>query len=497
MRSRKIFAVLLFITGFSLCLSESWAQQGIFADDFESGTACAWSRNPHNSSPTFSVNLNPSYRQILQSESECERIEYFGQKSSNGLAVDVDAVLVETPGDAAILELDDHGRPITISMTNNGTVLGITWLTMTSIIVTATSPNGEIQVNVMVDLNDPKNLTVLTASHVGKNLVDSNLEPRGGIPVGLVNTPLDYFKTSHPRTVKENALENKATSPSRLFVERCSNPVDAVVTSMTITSSGGTMNIAGARKLGPGQFEYDVPTFGSEAGEDLEEVCESVAGALGAGCTWFVVPAVASNFDVSICLAIAALIDFILGGPTGEAVAINSGCLAGFRAARIYCITAGASPSVGAPSVLEIVCGGVSEAVDIVAGPEVTLTAKVTATGVGTFTEAKTASSLGPFPSFNFILPAEADIDRLTASPPDPAPFESYVATALIVCAPPNTVVEMTIVGTDGYADSTSCLVEGNATCSLSVPGADAGVVDTVTVSLGGGGSSKTIVLVF
>jgi hypothetical protein len=86
----------------------------------------------------------------------------------------------------------------------------------------------------------------------------------------------------------------------------------------------------------------------------------------------------------------------------------------------------------------------------------------------------------------------------VTTVPAHPAPFQDYTVTIQIACAPPGAVVTISISGTDGYSDSTSCVVDssGRATCQLAVPGAAAGVVDTVTVQIPGF-APQTIVISF
>lgn len=85
--------------------------------------------------------------------------------------------------------------------------------------------------------------------------------------------------------------------------------------------------------------------------------------------------------------------------------------------------------------------------------------------------------------TFNIVNDnSRVSIVSTTVVPTDPNPFESYAVTVFYECYSINTVVIMTIVGTDGYVDSTSC---GNGpTCVLFVPGAEALVVDTVTISI-------------
>jgi hypothetical protein len=107
-----------------------------------------------------------------------------------------------------------------------------------------------------------------------------------------------------------------------------------------------------------------------------------------------------------------------------------------------------------------------------------------------------TAPSSGPFPTFNVNAGNKVEIVSFVTNPADPAPFQSYVATAQIHCAPPDTQVTISIVGTDGFTSSSTAIIQGDANATLFVPGAEEGVVDTVTVRVRNG-PTRQIVLVF
>jgi hypothetical protein len=146
---------------------------------------------------------------------------------------------------------------------------------------------------------------------------------------------------------------------------------------------------------------------------------------------------------------------------------------------------------------LDQICGNISEIVDRFAAGELRLIPVVFIPGEGVITgSGATAPSIGPFPTFNISAPNEVEIVSFKTTPADPAPFQNYIAEALIHCAPPNTQVTMSIVGTDGFSDSRTAIIQGDANVTLTVPGAEEGVVDTVTVAIANG-PTRRIVLVF
>lgn len=91
-------------------------------------------------------------------------------------------------------------------------------------------------------------------------------------------------------------------------------------------------------------------------------------------------------------------------------------------------------------------------------------------------------------------LPAPpCTIQNLTTTPIDPVPFQNYVINAQTTCGP-GTTINISMFGSDGYSAQTSC--SGTATCSLVVPGAEEGIVDTVNVTTSTG-QTRSTALVF
>jgi hypothetical protein len=92
-----------------------------------------------------------------------------------------------------------------------------------------------------------------------------------------------------------------------------------------------------------------------------------------------------------------------------------------------------------------------------------------------------------------------AGISSLSTEPIDPAPGESYLIRAKTLCGPAGAQLTLSIVGNDGYAnDTTVTLSETVQEATLSVPGANQGVKDTITAELSGSVTdSKTLTITF
>ncbi len=79
----------------------------------------------------------------------------------------------------------------------------------------------------------------------------------------------------------------------------------------------------------------------------------------------------------------------------------------------------------------------------------------------------------------NFLLAS------VVPNPPDPAPGQGVTVVATIFPAVAGVTVEFSIVGTDGYSNSSSPLTGDDGTASFYIPGGGEGVVDVVTVRVG------------
>ncbi len=448
--------------------------------------------------PTFTAYTNPGDSLILTAQTpNGEFIEYFGIKDTDGFATLVNYIrFTDSGGDITVFQLDSEGRPVQI-FAFNGVVFNITWQSDTLILITAISADGSIQANVSFDLSaQTSNSLSLTTTTDGTTYspLEINRAPRDGKAVQLITNEL---KQQIDIVLSGNVLS--ATSSSLVDVKRCETPVNNAAVDMLVAPKDGTSfkpYILYGTLVGDGTYSVTIPTMPSTIGDQAEAICKSIADPLGKVCSALGLIPVGS--ESLICSSIAAAIDLLLGGPTGEGVPIAAACVSGFAAARTYCSTLGSGgPVTGPPSLADFICANIDNLVDRYAGEDYFLAPSADIPGVGGFAIAgKTAPAEGPFPNFVIDAAGAVDIVSFTSNPADPLPFQDYVATTVITCAPPNTSVTMSIVGTDGYTDSIVCVIDGDDSCLLNVPGAEEGIVDTVTVSISNG-PSKQIVLVF
>ena len=74
---------------------------------------------------------------------------------------------------------------------------------------------------------------------------------------------------------------------------------------------------------------------------------------------------------------------------------------------------------------------------------------------------------------------------QIVQNPIDPAPGQGVDVTITVLNAPQGTQVQYSLVGTDNYKQGDTLSTDQNGQVSFHVPGGAAGVVDTITVTVG------------
>lgn len=450
----------------------------------------------------FKLFVNPGDYKIMEAHKDNgEIIKYYGLKDEDGIPLTLNHVeVIDTQGVKNTIVFNDEGEPQYI-YSDNGVVFKLEWQSDNQLLITAISPSGQAQVIVSINLltGESEILTNNTVTNLPteplNSMIDEVFMPNY-IPRKNHETIIDSFPTPVQPLMQTQALG--PDSECIVTVQKCNLLVEnALVNLSTVGLGSGNINTYPAYHSGNGQYIAMIPTqqADSEIMDRISDICQGIVGVLGYACIYADVTH--PSMDTIICSTIAAAID-IATIPSGEGIPIAAACTSGFAALRAYCSTGGYSPVPGAPSVADIVCENIDEVLDnFLPVEDLSMTAGACIPGQGTMiSDTKIASSSGPFPGFTIDFGGEADIVSFYTIPVDPAPYQSYIAYAQISCAPANTQVTMSIVGTDGYTDSRTVTIQGDTTCTLYIPGAYEGVVDRVTVQISGG-DSRQVVLVF
>lgn len=227
----------------------------------------------------------------------------------------------------------------------------------------------------------------------------------------------------------------------------------------------------------------------------FDEACSGAFSIPNTYCTW-INPAINPATITSGCTALAGALEFATVIVPGDFALWFGACTGSLGGLQVYCGTLGLSPAPGAPSVSDGLClGGEILAEQVWPDGEVTSQARATVPQSGSFTSAAVTNE--PLDSTSLLVQTddELSIDRFFTSPVDPAPSQSYTATAELSCVEQTTQVNMSISGTDGYQGASSCTLSDDGSCNLNVPGAAAGVQDRIRVEAAD--KARTIFITF
>lgn len=275
-------------------------------------------------------------------------------------------------------------------------------------------------------------------------------------------------------------------------VARCGKPFPGADVEVNVTLENNEILTRTANLVGTGQYRANFSINREDI--EFEQACNKVFNPINYTCP--VLDAMNAANITQVCAAFGAAIDTVLGGPTGEGALIFAVCESALVGGKLYCETLGKSPVDGAPAIIDGMCAGADSLIDFAFGDqEVIVDADVTMPQSSNLTAGPANASGAGSVSFDLMAEGEIEIENFKTTPFDPAPGQDYVASADIVCAEAPTVTNMRIVGTDGFSKSNQCNIVGDGTCNLTVPGAEQGVIDKITVNAGD--KQKAIAITF
>lgn len=433
-----------------------------------------------------------------------EGLTVYADKDGDGLPTNLTALRYQTPDqldtDEATWVFFDETGQLRKMLGVDGSTIEFDWKSATRVVVSGVSGDGSTQVNTTVDLSNPS---------PGKPKVPAtgpDVPSRIGVPMRIEMRRGPVFDgDATRRAAGSTGAKGSAAAASNntviVFVERCNQPLDGAEVFVTFGSpfDAAVPSFLANPTGTSGEYKARLPV--SEPIIDIaeSEICQAIAENLGHGCTFLKVP----GAEVQLCLELgAAVAAGTLDPPAGGGVTLL--CEVGFQGLSAYCATLGASAGPGAPSLADAICQRIkqNEASGLVPGNRAEIQAFARLPGVPQGTsQAVDVPATGPFPELSIDLGGDIEVlDRFSTAPTDPEPGESYIATARLSCVAADSVIRLTISGTDGFSNSTELTVPGgnpNPVIDLHVPGASAETVDTLTVEIVGGLLKREIFVVF
>jgi len=410
------------------------------------------------------VMTNIDDSQLLSAtDDENNVIEVFGQRNQNGLPTQIDQLIIRNQQqEEQIYILDDLGRPTEI-IANNGTQFQLNWLSESTFALTVLSIDGQNQINTVVDLEDPGNRNLsFNGSH--------NFTTRkGSLGFELLE--------------KKTALKGgKQQGNLILNVNGCGQPTEVSNPRIIVKSESGTLlRTIFPERVGTGVFETTLPSNLTDPITG-NEICQTLESLLGNICIGYSIGIAA--YGPLLCAAVTSAVA-ATGVGSVVAVPIFEACTAVVAGLELYCATLGASPVNGAPSLASKICE--AELLNFSFDDEIQYNGIILGLPNNIISSTITAPGEGPYPNINMSVGNNTLISGFSILPAAPQDGQDYNAIGSLFCLKTGDIINLSVVGTDGYMDEInftvpSDMAEGDYI--LSVPGAETGVRDVCTLEV-------------
>ena len=342
------------------------------------------------------------------------------------------------------------------------------WESSTNVIVTAIDNFEGGRTQMAFNLNEGKSYPAMTPVSVENIIPRTSSSHPGFIPDRIIDLS---GKSSHSYF---NTIKSSSNSTT-ITVDYCDLRLNDALAQINLAQPGNMNLWVAANPIGNGQYVAQLPILDDTVGEEIEQLCMDVLGPLGVACSGAKELLASSPL---LCSKIA-----VASGPAAPKVL--AACFKGIAAYAYYCSFAHFDmqnlEGYDGPNPVDYVCNGIGYVID---------------RGIDYFGEPITYTVQLAHPSLrsiddkhhpNIAIDGYEEVIGFWANPGNPPPGVGYMVYASLGCLEIGTEIGLSIVGTDGYTDATTCSAEySHNGCMLSVPGAEGGVVDVITLTING-----------
>ncbi|MBW6479376.1 MAG: hypothetical protein K0B37_08115 [Bacteroidales bacterium] len=451
MKTSKLLTMLVFIFFITISSCELFEDDDGMEDEY-----------------TYELFTNPSDPTIVSiTTPEGIRFSFFGTKDNDGVPETFQLITALYPGESEeyIININEDGTPGRI-ITPTGSTFELAPLGEKEYFLKVVSASGEIRLTTVFHIDSINQTTKTLANN--ENWENKDMQPRSLKPEALF-----YTKGPGRKDVQ------KSTSADKILivnVTHCgyqlSDYTDAILTMTPL--SGLAIKQAAKIVYQPGIFIFQLPDAEAQSTK-IREICEKVGQLAWPVC-------IASNFtpESALCPLIKQLIDSKFSN-SSEKNTILAVCDKAIDLLPTLCeihdkVGLGAWCEVTAEIYLNPNPDQFQYQVEVFlgdggAGKNIPLTNFDPNTG-GTI---------------DYDIAGVLDVISFITIPFDPNPGQGYVAEAEVICpSPTGTSVEISIVGSDGYTNSSTVSLTKPGVVSLNVPGGAENVKDVITVKAAG-----------
>ncbi len=355
------------------------------------------------------------------------------------------------------------------------------WESTTDVIITTVDRETGGRSQIAFDLLNPDPEVEALYTPRDLTIPRKSLQSPVDLPSGIYSLTCNDLPAAAPTF-------NSGSGTVTIELTRCNVPVDNATVELIVDQTIIEQYMFWATYRGGGTYTVDLPIGGNNMGQQVGSACMSLVGAVGSGCD------VANELKAGAPGVCAAIAKYALAG----APKVFATCMAGIAAYAFYCSTGNWSPDFLIPGYdfkppAAYVCDAIEYVVDRgidYFGEQITYGVIANHPNFKTpFVNYNmaTSSPSGPYPNLSINLEGDNEVVGLWAHPGNPPEGVGYMVYASLACLDIGSEIELSIVGTDGYSDSTTCTAQlENDTCMLSVPGAEGGVIDTISLRVNG-----------
>lgn len=448
----------------------------------------------------FTIMTNSSDPLLATAETSDGRVmEFYGTRDVSGKPSSVDQIFIRSAnGDAIQYDLDSTGRPTKIFAVD-GTQFLLNWISPTEVALAVISSDGTTQVNTTVDFTQASNNAALELASLTATATTTQKDgstPRGGRRVTLQFSPrqtraIQSFKTVgdqksagiSPLMGAIQTAQGVGDGTCTVQVTSCELPEENADVYVDVLDDDADRKFLGqfrATRVSAGTYQATIPTDRAPT-INPSEICQDLAFKLGIICdVAFTTPGAAAFFCLRLGIVLAST---VILAPI--ALKITAACSAVTFGFDLYCNTIGGGPVPGAESLVDLLCK--AKTLNRTFISDIILQPRVIGLPNSIVGASATAPGQGPYPNLTVNLGSKTAVRSFTLTPSSPGAGVGYVGTADIFCLPAGTTVTLSVIGTDEYQDTTSTtipLAQREGTFTLSVPGAESGIQDTVTLAV-------------
>ena len=428
------------------------------------------------------MTINPSDPEFIKLVTlEGDIIKVFGERDNQGFPNVIRQINFEHKnGEKYFLSFGTNGKMVS-AIADNGTVFQYEWISNSKIAVNIIASDGINQVNTEIDLaglNKEKSASVQRiASAVPRHQREECFE--------LEFTPFEFNDATEPIILK--SASNYGTTHN-LLLTSCGAPTFAEISRVNLYDQSGSVLLKElyAKPIAKGQYSITVPS-GSAPSLNPQNAAKKLASVLAMYCDAIGLTGgnemlASSQFCAALSLGLAKTGVGITMAP--KALIACEGIA---KSMVIYCKYFGQTAGIGAPSILDkIVESEYLEDIKLTGNMRLHVVINALPNNITkAFTIAEgTQQTLKAEISEN----AKPNITSLVLSPSSPSADQDYTVSVSVFCMPVGTKVTMDMVGTDGWTENKTFTItnasQSSGSFSMTVPGAETGVKDIITVTV-------------